>query len=93
MDVEGAEMTILQGMNKILKKNDNLKIITEFSPMLLRRSGYSPEEYLNEYIKYGFKLYDINEQKDEIIPIGIDRLMEMYTGKKSTNLLCLKGSW
>lgn len=93
MDVEGAEMAVLQGMSHILKGNDNLKIFTEFMPMLLEKFGSSPEGYLSQLIKHGFKLYGIDEQKEQIRPFDMDSLRQMRTGGKYTNLLCLKGEY
>lgn len=89
MDIQGAEMAALQGMMEILNKNDDIKIFTEFSPALLERFGHSPEECLNELIKYGFKFFEIGHQ-EEAMPIDINSLMQMCAGEEHTNLLCLK---
>ena len=86
MDIEGAEIAALQGMKEILKKNDDLKSFTEFSPEAIRTFGYSPENSLNELMRYGFKLFQINAQKGEITPIDIDTFMQMCSGVKATNL-------
>ena len=91
MDAEGAEMAILQGMKKQIEKNDKLKIFAEFNPLLLKVAGYSPEEYLHKFISYGFKLFDINERKKEIEPVGsVDTFVQAYLEGEVTNLLCLK---
>lgn len=95
MDCQGAEMAILQGMSKILKQNNKLKIITEFWPAGLKGFGFSGKEFLEEFMRYGFRFYNINEQEEKIELIDIDRLMQMcdiLTGEKNTNLLCLKGT-
>ena len=86
MDVIGAEMAVLQGMREILKKNHGIKIIGEFFPEFIRRSGYSLEDGLNELIKDGFKLYHINELKSEITPMDIDSLMQMCPGEAYTSI-------
>ena len=90
MDVQGAEMAALQGMGNIIKKNASLKIITEFWPIGLRRFAYSPEGYLNSLIEYGFQLFHINEQKEELEPIDANACMQMCSGERFTNLLCLR---
>jgi len=87
MDVEGAEMAVLQGMSQILKRNDNLKIFTEFLPIHLEKFGSSPEGYLSQLIKHGFKLYAIDEQKEQIRPVDVDSPTQTRVGP---NLLCLK---
>jgi FkbM family methyltransferase len=92
MDIQGAEAGAIQGMSMLLEKNKDIKIVTEFWPIGLKRFGSSPEEYLKILIKYGFKLYHINEQEKEIRPVHIAKLLEMYTPEKGnfTNLLCVR---
>jgi len=77
MDIQGAEILALQGMDKIIKQAPGLKIFTEFSPPKLRACGSSPEEFLKKVTEYGFKLHFINERKNRIEPIDIDRLIDM----------------
>lgn len=62
MDVEGSEMRVLEGMVETIRRNPELKIITEFSPYYLRRSGCSPVEFLEKLVDCGFKLHIINEE-------------------------------
>ena len=90
MDIEGAEFGAIQGMTNIIKKNTDLKILTEFWPIGLQMFGSSPTEFLNTLIKYGFNLYHINEREERIEPINVTRLIEMCEGGKDTNLLCKK---
>jgi len=77
MDIEGAEMLALLGMDRIIKQSPSLKIFTEFRPEELRACGSSAEEFLNKVTGYGFKLHFINEQKQLVEPIDIGHLMEM----------------
>lgn len=93
MDVEGAEAAVLEGMSQEQKTNDKLIIFTEFSPSSLEKLGTSPERYLNELIKYGFKLYRIDEKKEQIEAVDFDSVMQICAGGKYTNLLCLKGEY
>ncbi len=86
MDVQGLEMEVLEGMTNIISQNDNLKIITEFWPIGLKKSGSSPASFLNRLIKYGFELYQIGER---IEPIG-GNMLKMYDNKEFTTLLCKK---
>ncbi len=64
MDVEGAEGAVIRGMPNLLNKT--IKIVTEFSPMLLKKFEINSKEYLNLLIKHGFKLYELNEQENKI---------------------------
>ena len=88
MDVEGSEMAVLQGMTRILERNDKLIIFTEFFPALLKKSGASPEGYLNELEKHGFKLYKIGEPMRLIDTDDIGRLSAI---EQHANLVCLRG--
>jgi FkbM family methyltransferase len=92
MDIQGAEPRAVQGMSVLLNKNKNVKIATEFSPVLLKKSGIKPEEYLKSLMQHGFKLYDINEQEKKIKLANISELLETYTPENGnyTNLLCVK---
>ena len=91
MDIQGAEGGAIQGMFNLLKKN-NVKIITEFWPIGLKRFGIDSEECLKLLIEFGFKLYEVNEREKKIKPVNVPKLLEVYTPKKEncTNLLCLK---
>lgn len=77
MDVQGAEMAVLVGMDKIIRANDKLKMFIEFSPFLIRRSGFSPEAFLNRIAKYGFKIQIIGVQNE----IGVDAIMDLFNDK------------
>lgn len=92
IDIEGAEWEALQGMFNLLKKNQNLKILTEFWPIGFKRSGIEPREYLKLLIGHGFELYHINKQKKRIEAANISKLLEIYTPEKEnhTNLLGIK---
>lgn len=88
IDVEGAEMTVLQGMRNILAKNRQLIIFTEFNPGALTRAGFSPIEYLQMLINYGFNINAINEQKQSLEPTDISHIMKMCKNIEYVNLLC-----
>jgi hypothetical protein len=47
MDIEGAEMLALEGMKKILRLNDDLKIFTEINRNALEDSGSNFESILD----------------------------------------------
>jgi len=88
MHVQGAEALVIEGMPQLLQQNQNVKIITHFWPMGLRKCGFKPEEYLKILIGYGFKIYLINENKIE--PIAINELMQLCTEEDFKNLVCLR---
>lgn len=94
MDIQGGEMAALQGMDKLIMRNLNLKIITEFWPSGIEETGFLATEFLNKLIKYDFKLYHISH---EIEPTDFAHLMKICEDKKrrgsedSTNIYCERG--
>jgi len=91
MDIEGSEGEALLGMLALLKKNDHIKIVTEFGPSMLRASGVQPDEYLRLLVEQGFKLFIINEQKGIVEPATIDELIPKCRDNRSLiYLFCVK---
>jgi FkbM family methyltransferase len=90
MDIQGAEWEAIQGMNLLLQKNRDVKVITEFSPKLLRISGIRPEDYLGLLINHDLKLYHADERVQKIEPVDITEPLEkwMPSNRSYTNLLC-----
>jgi FkbM family methyltransferase len=66
MDIQGAEMLALLGMDKLIRSNDELMIFLEFSPFLMERTGFSPEVFLSKLKSYGFKTSIVNDKKGKI---------------------------
>lgn len=66
IDIEGFEYQALQGMKKILKNNQELKILTEFSPTAIVESGYDPSDYLDLLEEYDFTIYSVENLKSPI---------------------------
>jgi FkbM family methyltransferase len=90
MDIQGAEMLALEGMNKILENNSKMTILMEFWPYGIEKSGYNPKNLLEKLEKYGFKIFLI---KDEgIIPISKNFSSSIkYSNEEYYNLICKKG--
>ena len=92
IDIEGAKKEAIQGISSLLKKNKNVKVVSEFNPPLLKQGGIEPEEYLELLTGFGFKLYEVSEREKKIKPVDIPKFLEMYalSKKKYTNLLCVR---
>lgn len=96
MDVEGAEVLALAGMDKILKTNKKLKMIIEFFPLLIKSMGSSPEEFIRKLLEdYKFSIYvipdDYNALKGKMIKINkVEELMSICKGEKDHLNLFLK---
>jgi len=48
IDVEGAEMLVLDGMTKLLEKNNNVKIIMEYNPLMCKNLDISAVNYITK---------------------------------------------
>jgi FkbM family methyltransferase len=99
IDAEGAEMAILNGMHRLLERNPDVTLLTEFFPRAIRAFGYPPEEYVRRLGAYGFEIYPIEEDRPELERLDPDRVRELIgplvekgTKKDVLNLICLRGS-
>ena len=90
IDVQGAESAVIQGMRQIIKNNKNLKLVVQFSPEQLRGFDSSPEELLNRLTGYGFKLYQIGESKEQMVPVDIASLIKRCQQWPGPNLLATR---
>ena len=57
MDIQGFEMQAIKGMLNTIKKNSDLKMISEFWPYGLRSAGSSVAEYFDFLTGLGFTCY------------------------------------
>jgi FkbM family methyltransferase len=96
MDIQGAEWAAIQGMPLLLKKNKNIKILTEFCPPLIKGFKIESAEFLKLLLKHNFKIYNINTRKMKIESTNIDELSKTYPTenddvfRNSTNLLLVR---
>jgi len=92
MDVEGSEVDAIRDLSSFLGKMDQIKIMTEFSPLMLKKFGTKPEAYIQLLNEFDFDIYDIDVKKKKLIPIDLHNLLKKYTPQKEnhTNLLCVK---
>jgi len=75
MDVEGAEMLALIGMDKVLRDNMDIKMFIEFFPLLIKEMGSSPEEFIRRLLEdYKFSVFiipnDYNASAGEMVKIN-----------------------
>jgi FkbM family methyltransferase len=88
IDVDGFEINILHGAEKLIQKSKGLMMVTEFSPHHLTTAGEDPREYFNYLTRLGFKMSLIDERTGAVRPVAVDELLkEMNT---SYNLFCVK---
>lgn len=56
IDTQGHEIEILAGMTEILNRYRKLKMIIEYSPVLLHMGGYKPSDLLETIKHHGFSI-------------------------------------
>jgi FkbM family methyltransferase len=89
MDIEGAEIAALKGMNNILKANQKLKLFIEFVPFILSKGSFNPIDLPKEILRHGFKIYIINEKfKNPIFNAQV--ITQIALKEKTINLFCTK---
>jgi FkbM family methyltransferase len=60
MDVEGAELLALTGMDRLIRRQKSLRMFVEFFPLLIREMGGLPEEFIRRLRQdYGFSAFVI----------------------------------
>ena len=94
MDIEGAELAALKGMENIIKMNKGLKIFAEFHPPWIRRSGIEPEYFASLLLDhYKFTITAIQDYTRHIKSgrIGsVEELMGICQDAGVVNLLLEK---
>lgn len=88
MDIQGAECAALNGMIRLLTANRVTKIISEFWPAGLRACGFDPEKDVGLLADRGFRIFDLNEERGQVVPASIPHILrELNSGVRTyTNL-------
>jgi len=86
VDVEGAELSVVRGMTKLLEKNHELQMIIEFNPMLLRNASVDLEKFLLQPQQWGFEAFVIDETT------GVEPLASIDIPSLVNRLLAAEGS-
>ena len=86
IDAEGAELSILNGMQRIIAQNPMIQIILEFGPVNIVRTGKRAEELIGKIRELGFSIRCINETTGQLSSATDEELLAVY----SVNLLLSK---
>jgi len=91
MDIQGAEGKAIMGMKNLLIKNKKLKLITEFWPYGLVKSGTNPNQLLLELSNLGFIPTIISKKGKKLQPTTIKELEKMSSNLNGyVNLLWIR---
>ncbi|KFM20079.1 Protein-L-isoaspartate O-methyltransferase [Marine Group I thaumarchaeote SCGC AAA799-P11] len=89
IDVQGFELQVINGAKKLFDNNNDLKIIFEFYPHLLKLNGVKPEDLLYQLVKMGYNIYDIGAGNN-LINYNIENICKRYSMCSSLDLFCEK---
>jgi FkbM family methyltransferase len=93
MDIQGAEAIALEGMEKTLAKNSNIRILMEFWPYGIRRSGHDPAKMISGLWDLGFSIYEINRNSGEATLVtNADKLTSMKLFRQDATILVQKNN-
>ena len=92
MDIQGSEGRAVRGMQELLRRHHDVKIITEFWPAGLRRSGIEAKEYLADLERQGFGLFRIDEDEETTESTTTEELLSLFpdTREDFGNLYCAR---
>jgi len=62
IDVQGYEMQVLKGMERLIEHSSRLSIMFEYWPQALRMAGTRPEKLLEYLRDFDFQIYQLNRE-------------------------------
>jgi FkbM family methyltransferase len=68
IDVEGAELDVLAGMQGLLKTNRDLALVVEYGPSHLDRVGVARKDWFKAFTAGGREAYAISEETGAVSP-------------------------
>jgi len=94
IDIEGFEIEAIKGMTSILRKNDDVKMMIEFNPYLIKKFGWDAKKFLNLLEGCHFQVYNIEKKNRIVCPTDFEELQKKCKPIEgnNTNLLCVKGN-
>jgi FkbM family methyltransferase len=75
MDVEGAELDVLRGMQRLLSDNADIAVVAEYGPSHLERIGIAPADWFGAFEAAGFVGFEILEPTGACRPASADTLV------------------
>jgi len=93
IDVEGAEIAVLDGMSQLLLRSPKLNLIIEFNPALLQSAGVTPISFLEKLRSLGFQLSNVDDSNglSPVFETDYSSLTNrLLVSNSSVNLLCAK---
>lgn len=73
IDVQGFEDLVLEGMQGVIRRSPNIKILIEFFPGAISDRGRSPMNTLQSYQRMGFSIEALVGSK--VLPLSLDGIL------------------
>lgn len=89
IDVQGFELQVINGAKKLFDNNNDLKMIFEFYPHLLKLNNVDPEDFLYKLIDMGYNIYDIGAGNN-LINYDVENICKRFSMCSSLDLFCEK---
>ncbi len=91
IDVEGSEPGVISSGKELLRQS-NIRIMTEYYPKLIKEYGYDYKKYLQDLLDLGFRVWDIQNKKEEINSLSSEDFFKRLNPELGypTNLFCVK---
>jgi FkbM family methyltransferase len=92
IDVEGAEKFVLEGMNQVVKRNNDIFLIMEFGPECQESAGVSNNQFFDMLFMLGFKsIWLIATSPISVrLPEDLEAICNIAKKTGYVNLLCSK---
>ena len=59
IDVQGYELAVCQGMQKMLEQNSDIMVVLEFMPSAMRELGFDPSQLIDLFAHLSLRIYQI----------------------------------
>lgn len=90
MDIQGFEMQAVQGMQKTLSENKEIKVISEFWPYGLRKAGSSVLAYYEFLTAHDFTVYLLKKNSLERLTVDTVKSLSELGEEYYFNVLALR---
>ncbi len=80
MDVQGAEVAALRGMERVIESCRRLSVVVEFFPRALERAGSRPEELLGFFEERGLFPHRLTAH-GVVCPVSSDELLRVHVSR------------
>ena len=90
IDVEGAELDVLEGISSAIKNFPELRILIELCPTNLERAGATSDQLISKLKNFGYTVEAIIKNGDSFIIQKIDDVSKTIGNKSYINLICTR---